>query len=107
MSNQKLTAITEEQQTAAPDGQEDIVEAKLAAFAEEFLQIEGEGLEKDIKQGRILGGVREILKDKGEWCDYVTGALCTNMMRTKRLLARARAADRRTCLSRPTCSRQR
>jgi hypothetical protein len=68
-------------------------EAKLTAFAEEFRQIEGEGLEKDIKQGLILREVRKILKDKGEWCDYVTGKLCTNMMRANRLLARARAAD--------------
>ena len=68
-------------------------ETKLAAFAEEFRQIEVEGLERDIKQGLILRDVREILKDKGEWCDYVTGKLCTNMMRANRLLARARAAD--------------
>ncbi len=68
-------------------------DAKLAAFAKEFRQIEGEGLERDIKQGLILRDVRKILKDKGEWCDYVTGKLCTNMMRANRLLARARAAD--------------
>ncbi len=43
--------------TAPPPMSDD---AKLAAFAIEFRQIEGEGLERDIKQGLILSDVREI-----------------------------------------------
>jgi hypothetical protein len=93
MKDQTLTAITDEQQTAAPDGQEDIVEAKIAAFAKEFQQIEGEGLKKDIRQGRIIREVRQLLKDDGRWCAFITDDLRTNPMRIKRLVARARAAD--------------
>jgi hypothetical protein len=68
-------------------------EARLAALAEEFLRIEGEGLEKDIAQGGLLREAHDILIEKQGWCHYVLHDLRSNMVQADRLIARARAAD--------------